>query len=73
MTDVIDVTKLWTAQHCADFLDVAPRTWHAYVKRPNKKNPAPQPVIKIGTTPLWDPESVRVYASKRRRGTKIEI
>lgn len=57
----------WTAEECAAFLNVKLRTWHAYVNRPGKNNPAPQPVRKIGRTPVWDSAAVREYADNRHR------
>ncbi|MGW5267279.1 hypothetical protein ACWEQ4_01380 [Rhodococcus sp. NPDC003994] len=60
--------ELWSAQECADFLAVKLRTWHAYVNRPGKNNPAPQPVEKIfGRIPVWDPADVKHYAENRSR------
>lgn len=67
MTTITDLDKLWTAQQCADYLKVKPRTWHGYVYRPGKRNPAPKPITKVGATTVWDPEAVRAYAAKRRR------
>lgn len=63
-------TELWTAQQCAEFLNVATSTWFSYVHRPGKINPAPQPLHKVGWSPLWDPEEVQEYAKNRRRPIK---
>lgn len=65
--DTGPLAEWWTAQQCADFLNVKVNTWHAYVHRPGKKNPAPRPAIKVANVPLWDPAAVREYARNRYR------
>ncbi|MBM4469808.1 hypothetical protein GS982_20430 [Rhodococcus hoagii] len=62
----------WTAQDCADYLGIKPRTWHAYVRRPGVQNPVPQPVAKFGATPIWKSDDVREYAANRQRKTKTQ-
>ncbi|MCZ4558003.1 hypothetical protein O4215_20790 [Rhodococcus maanshanensis] len=57
--------KLWTAAQAAEHCGVQPRTWHAYVYRPAKKNPAPQPVDKMYGTPVWDAAEVRAWQASR--------
>lgn len=47
----------WTAQECADAWGVKPPTWRSYVSR----GQAPQPVRRIGSTPLWNPAEVTGY------------
>ncbi|WP_037162414.1 hypothetical protein [Rhodococcoides fascians] len=59
----------WTAEECAEYLHIKLRTWHAYVKRPGKTNPAPQPLRHIGRTPIWDAQAVHEYAANRTRPT----
>lgn len=61
----------WTAQECADFLNVQLRTWHSYVKRPGIKNPTPPPVRHVGRTPVWDADEVRAWADRRYRATNL--
>ncbi len=62
---VIDRSKVWTAQQCAEYIGVEVRTWHSYVYRPTKRNPAPEPVDKIGSTPVWDSDAVKVWHAAR--------
>lgn len=62
--------ELWTAQQCADFAGVRLRTWHAYVNRPTRSNPAPQPVTRAGVTPLWLPADVIAW-HRARPGSPI--
>ncbi|WP_280273358.1 helix-turn-helix transcriptional regulator [Nocardia wallacei] len=62
---MIDREKLWTAQQCADYIGVKLRTWHGYVKRPTRENPAPKPVDKIGSTPVWDSSEVKAWQAAR--------
>ncbi|WP_032380939.1 hypothetical protein [Rhodococcoides fascians] len=55
----------WTAEDCAEFISVQLRTWHGYVLRPSKTNPAPQPIRHVGRTPIWDEKAVREWAANR--------
>ncbi|MBF6460138.1 hypothetical protein IU433_13945 [Nocardia puris] len=57
--------ELWTAKQCADYIGVAPVTWRSYIYRPAKDHPAPKPVTKIGSTPLWLPSAVREWHENR--------
>ncbi|NQE86245.1 hypothetical protein [Nocardia terpenica] len=60
-----DLPGYMTAQECADEADVELRTWHAYVNRPTKTNPAPKPKVKVGSTPLWDENEFRAWKANR--------
>jgi hypothetical protein len=44
----------WIAKQCADAWGVKPNTWRAYVAR----GQAPQPIRRVGSTPVWDPAQV---------------
>ncbi|MBF6332461.1 transcriptional regulator [Nocardia transvalensis] len=55
----------WSAQECADYLEVKLRTWHSYVYRPARDNPAPQPKRWVGRTPVWDAHEVREWKKAR--------
>ncbi|WP_067565758.1 helix-turn-helix transcriptional regulator [Nocardia acidivorans] len=63
-----DPDTWWTAQQCADYIDVKLRTWHAYVNRPTATNPAPKPIKKIGSTPVWDSDEVIAWNGLRTGG-----
>ncbi|WP_147404217.1 helix-turn-helix transcriptional regulator [Nocardia panacis] len=60
-----DPDTWWTAQQCADYIGVKLRTWHGYVNRPTKTNPAPKPIDKIGSTPVWDSREVIAWNESR--------
>lgn len=61
--------EFWVAADCAAYLNIAPNTWHRYVKRPGVKNPTPQPVKYVGRTPVWNPAEVTEWARRRYRAT----
>ncbi|MGI6797743.1 helix-turn-helix transcriptional regulator [Gordonia sihwensis] len=58
--------ELWTASQCAEYLGIARTTWTAYVYRPARRNPAPQPVKNHQRSPLWDPQQVKDFGARRR-------
>lgn len=60
------ISELWTGEQCAAHLNIATRTWFAYVQRPSKRNPAPAPARRVGSIPLWYPDEVRTYGRARR-------
>ena len=51
----------WIRSECADHVGVTPSTWSAYVTR----HQAPQPIRRIGATPVWDAEEVRQWHATR--------
>lgn len=69
-TDSPDVE--WIAQECADYLGIKLRTWHSYVKRPGKRNPAPQPVRMVGRTPVWLAGDVKAWAATRTHPAVVD-
>jgi predicted DNA-binding transcriptional regulator AlpA len=53
----------WTASDCAAFLGITRSTWAAYVSR----GQAPESERMFGRSPVWRPETVKEWASKRPR------
>ena len=47
----------WTVQQCAEHVGIKASTWRSYVAR----DQAPQPIRRIGATPVWDAAQIRAW------------
>ena len=54
---------VWTVAECARYIGVSASTWRSYVSRGD--NGCPQPVARVGSTPVWSPESVMQWHRAR--------
>lgn len=63
------------SEECAAIVGVAPGSWTAYVRagRPVHR-PAPQPVRRVGRTPLWSEQAVRAWqAARPGQGARLDL
>lgn len=58
--------ELWTTSDVAEYLGVAVSTVSSYRAR----GQMPEPLRRIGNTPVWDPAVIRDWAATRRADSR---